>query len=95
MAAALDNLIEDLERGALPFPRTVAEQHGLLLALTDAAAMLAEDPDLVAEDNATLPADPTDYDWPACRRHLLTTRDTGAADPADWFQPFPDVEPRA
>ncbi|WP_406277446.1 hypothetical protein [Embleya sp. NBC_00896] len=90
--AAADDLIADLERGRLPFPRCPAEHHGL--AVADAEATLDEDPDLVADEAAGLPADPTDYQWNACRRYLLTTCRTPDEDPQRWFAPFPDVEPR-
>ncbi|MGC0420916.1 hypothetical protein [Embleya sp. AB8] len=94
LANALDLLAADLEAGRLPFPRCLAEHHALHLGLTDAAEALATDPDLVAADNAHLPADPTDYDWHGCRRSLMTTRTTTGVPATAWFLPFPDVEPR-
>ncbi|MET7299646.1 hypothetical protein [Embleya sp. NPDC005575] len=67
MAAAVDDLIADLERGRLPFPRCPAKHHGLGLALADAEATLDEDPDLVADEAAHLPADPRVRDrWRPC-----------------------------
>lgn len=94
MAAAVDELIADLEQGLLPRPRSTAEHHALDLALADAAATLAEDPDLVADEAVGLPAEPSDYEWTVCRQHLLATRPTSAADPERWHAPYPDAQPR-
>ena len=108
MARAFDDLGTDMDAGALPYPRSIAEQLALRVAIDAAATALADhDYD---EAVAELPSHPGDQDWDTALDELMADRDVEAfysSDPAEsaaflavlpldtWFQTFPGHAARA
>lgn len=107
MARAFDDLAGDMDAGALPYPRTIAEQLALGVAIGGAQTALADhDYD---EEFEALPEYPGDHHWDRVIDELLADRDTDALsspDPAEveayltavpidmWFETFPGHVPR-
>lgn len=109
MARAFDDLAGDMETGALPYPRSIAEQLALRLAI-DGAHTAMTDHDYDAATFDTLPHHRHDRDWEAVVDDLMEDRDVEAfysTDPAVvsaflsvlpidiWFRTFPQHPGRA
>ncbi|MGC5258933.1 hypothetical protein ACPXCG_21540 [Gordonia sp. DT218] len=103
MARAFDDLAGDMDAGALPYPRSIAEQLALRVAINGAqTAMIDHDYDEIVE---ALPQHPSDRDWARMIDELMSDRDIEAfyaTNPAEvdaflaimpidgWFHTFPD-----
>jgi TPR repeat protein len=75
MIRAFDDLADDIRGGCLPRPRCTGEEMALHIALEQAAALTADDPQLVGEFTEGLPEHPEDYDWFACKDLLFEDHD--------------------
>lgn len=106
LARAFDDLALDLEAGRLLYPRCIAEEVGLVLAISDAQGALMDDE--YGDDVAALPVTPGDEDWTSATAALVGSPHIGwhlspgdtpvwVADvpaSATWFDPFEGFEPR-
>ncbi|WP_301144697.1 hypothetical protein [Mycolicibacterium fortuitum] len=106
MARAFDDLALDLEAGHLPYPRCVAEEVALVLAVSNAQAAHLDGE--YGDDVADLPETAGDGDWMSATNTLVGDRhidwhmppgDTpiwtgGVPAPATWFDIFDGFETR-
>lgn len=106
LARAFDDLATDLENGTLPYPRCVAEEVALVLAVSNAQAAHLDGE--YADDVADLPETAGDGDWLSATNTLVGDRhidwhmppgDTpiwigDVPDPATWFDIFDGFETR-
>lgn len=90
-ARASDDLALDLEAGGLPYPRCVAEEVALLLAVSVAQAALMDGE--YGDDVAALPATAGDQDWQSATNALEGTGHTdwqlSPGDAPEWLGEAP------
>jgi hypothetical protein len=66
-----DRLAARLAQGRAPLPSTPAEEYALWLAITQAALLIAVQPELVLRTVHDTPSDEGDFDWQWCQVRLF------------------------